>query len=102
MPVFMTVRRNGDESLYDGVFLRTEIPGMVVSNSYQIPRRALYKEKYVYMIKDGKLDYREVNVAREQEDTVILNGGIANGDTLVVDVLQGVASGMPAIAKGNQ
>ena len=102
LPVYMTVSRNGDENLYNGIFLRTEIPGTTIPNAYLVPHRALYSEKYVYMIKDGKLDYREVKVAREQEDTVILDGGIANGDTLVVDVMQGVAAGMTAIARNNQ
>lgn len=99
---FMTVDRNGDENLFIGIFLRAEIPGTVIPDAYLVPRRALYNEKYVYLIKDGKLYYREVKVAREQEDTVILNGGISNGDSLVVDVLQGVASGMPATARNTR
>jgi membrane fusion protein (multidrug efflux system) len=97
--VFMTVNRNGDEDLYNGIFLRTEIPGTIIPAAYRVPRRALYNEKYVYLMKEGKLDYREVKVAREQEDSIILNGGISTGDSLVVDVLQGVASGMPAKAR---
>lgn len=100
--VFMTVNRNGDKTLYNGIFLRAEIPGTVIAEAFLMPRRALYNEKYVYLIKDGKLDYRAVKVAREQEDTVILNGGITNGDSLVIDVLQGVASGMPAVARNAQ
>jgi multidrug efflux pump subunit AcrA (membrane-fusion protein) len=100
VPVFMTVSKNGTELLYNGIFLRAEIPGTIVESAFTIPRRALYNEKFVYLIKEGKLDYREVNIARIQTDTVILNGGIQEGDSLVTDVLQGVASGMPALARG--
>ena len=99
VPVFMTVSKNGSEHLYDGIFLRAEIPGTIIPESFMIPRRALYNEKFIYLIKEGKLDYREINIARMQTDAVIINGGIANGDTLVTDVLQGVASGMPALAR---
>jgi len=99
IPLFITVNRNGEETLYNGIFLRAEIPGKTIPDAYLIPHRALYNEKFVYLIKEGKLDFREVKVAREQEDTVILNGGIANGDSLVLDVLQGVAPGMPAQAR---
>jgi len=99
VPLFMAVNRNGEETLYNGVFLKAEIPGKTIPDAYLIPHRALYNEKYVYMIKKGKLDFREVKVARDQEDTVILKGGITNGDSLVLDVLQGVAPGMPAQAR---
>jgi len=98
VPVFMTLTKNGTELLYNGIFLRAEIPGTTVQSAFKIPRRALYNEKYVYLIKDGKLDFREINIARIQTDSAILNGGIQNGDSLVTDVLQGVASGMPAQA----
>jgi multidrug efflux pump subunit AcrA (membrane-fusion protein) len=97
--VFMTVDKNGEEYLYNGIFLRAEIPGKSIPAAFSVPRGALYNEKYVYLIKDGQLDYREIDVARRQTDTVILSGGVQNGDTLVVDVLQGVASGMPALVK---
>lgn len=97
--VFMTVDRNGEEYLYNGIFLRTELPGKSIPSAFSIPRSALYNESYVYLIKAGKLEYREVEVARRQTDTVILSGGVQTGDTLVVDVLQGVASGMTALAK---
>lgn len=96
LQVFMTVNKNGEEGLYNGVFLRAEIPGLVIPNSFVIPRKALYNEKYVYLIKQGRLDYREVEIARKEADSIILTGGIQNGDTLVTDVLQGVAPGMPA------
>jgi RND family efflux transporter MFP subunit len=99
VPVFMTVSKNGIKLLYNGIFLRAEIPGNTVRSAFMIPRRALYNEKYIYLIKDGKLEFREINIARIQTDTVILSGGIQNGDTLVTDVLQGVASGMPALAR---
>ncbi|MFN2128300.1 MAG: efflux RND transporter periplasmic adaptor subunit [Anaerolineales bacterium] len=96
LQVFMTVNKNGEEGLYNGVFLRAEIPGLVIPNSFVIPRKALYNEKYVYLIKLVRLDYREVEIARKEADSIILTGGIQNGDTLVTDVLQGVAPGMPA------
>ena len=96
LQVFMTVNKNGEEGLYNGVFLRAEIPGLVIPNSFVIPRKALYNEKYVYLIKQGRLDYREVEIARKEADSIILTGGIQNGDTLVTDVLQGVAPGMSA------
>jgi membrane fusion protein, multidrug efflux system len=97
--VYMTINKNGNKNLYNGVFLRAQIPGQKISKAFSIPRKALYNEKYVYLLKDGKLQYQEIAIARSENETVILNEGIATGDTMVVEVLQGVANGMPAKAK---
>ena len=53
----------------------------------------------MYVIKNGRLDYREVHVAFRETDHVFVDSGIANGDTLVVELLQGVAPGQFAEAK---
>jgi multidrug efflux pump subunit AcrA (membrane-fusion protein) len=97
--VFMTINKNGSKNLYNGVFLRAQIPGQKIENAFSLPRKALYSEKYVYLLKDGKLKYQEIGVARSETETVILNQGVATGDTIVVEVLQGVANGMPAMAR---
>jgi multidrug efflux pump subunit AcrA (membrane-fusion protein) len=96
VPVFTTVNKNGNDNLYNGVFLKAQIPGKIISHAFSIPRRAIYNDKFIYLIQNGKLDYREINIARKETETVILNQGIANGDTVVVELMQGVAPGMPA------
>ena len=97
--VFASVDRNGENGLYNGVFLKAQIPGTVIKNAISIPRKAIYENKFVYMIKDGKLDYREVDISFKEPESVIATGGLANGDMLVVEMLQGVAPGMLAKAR---
>ena len=87
------------EELYDGIFLKAVIPGRTVTSAVRFPRRALYREKFVYLIEDGVLAYRPVEVVRSETDYVIVAGGLADGDMLVTDVLQGVSPGMPASVK---
>ena len=53
------------------------------------------------IVKDGKLKYQQVEIARRQMDSVIVSSGLAAGDTIVTELLQGVASGMPAITRIN-
>lgn len=98
--VFIAVTESSDINLYDGVFMQAHIPGLIIKNAVAVPRKAIYADKFVYIIKDGKLDYREIKIARRETDTFIVNGGILNAEALVVDVMQGVAPGMPALAKG--
>ena len=97
--VFASVDKNAEQQLVNGVFLKATLPGKVISNALSIPSRAIYDENFVYLVKDGKLNYQKVNVARKETNSVIVDTGIQNGDTLVTEVLQGVASGMRAIVR---
>ena len=99
IPVFVRPDYSALRSIYEGIFIKVTIPGRAVSNAVKIPRKAMYHEEYVYCIKNGRLDYRPVHVARRETDAVIINNGLADGDTLVVEVMQGVAGGMRAVSK---
>ena len=97
--IYIAVDHSGDEHLYDGVFLKATIPGKRISYAYCVPRKALYEQEFVYIIEDGRFSYRQVQVVLKQPDYVIVNGGLKDGDLLVVEMLQGVAPGMLAQPK---
>ncbi len=99
VPAFISIDGPGRNRLFEGSFLRAEIPGEIIKNAIAIPRRAIYEEKFAYIIKNGKFDYREVDITFEDTESYVVNQGLANGDTLVVELMQGVAPGMPAQAK---
>jgi len=84
------------KGLFNGIFLKAEIPGKSLNNSFSIPRKSIYSDEYVYLIKNGKLDYRKVEIARKETERVIVSDGINSGDTLVTELMQGVSSGMLA------
>ncbi len=98
IPVFISLDISETGPLFQGAFLQAYIPGKEVPDAIAIPRQALYSDQYVYLIHSGTLEFREVSVIRKENEEVIVDGGIATGDTLVVEVLQGVAPGMPAQA----
>lgn len=97
IPVFIAVR-GGGEMLYEGMYLRAEIPGTPLPSAISVPRRALYEERYVYVIDGGTLQRRDVTIARRQPRSVLVSAGLQQGDTLVTELLQGVSDGMPAAA----
>ena len=97
--IYIEVDQSGDENLYDGVFLKAHIHGLNIPNAFVVPREALYEEQFVYLLEDEKLSYRSVQIARRQPDYVIVNGGLNDGDLLVVEMLQGVTSGVLAQPK---
>ena len=98
-PVTQVVEHAGDDSLYDGVFLKAVIPGRTIPHACMVPRKALYEQMYVYVVEDGRLVYRQVHIARREPEYVIVDEGLKNGDLLVVEMLQGVSPGMLASPK---
>jgi len=97
--VFVSVENKNRDYLINGVFLKASIPGNIIEKALSVPSRAIYNENYVYLVKNKKLEFRKVDVVRRQSENVIVTGNLQNGDTLVTDLLQGVASGMPATAR---
>lgn len=98
VPMFVQLVRDLPLVLPQGVFLEANVPGKVIKNAIEVPRRALYENRFVYVIREGRFEDRQVDVARSLRETVIINGGLQSGDTLVVEPLQGVAAGMAAQA----
>lgn len=99
VPLYVELTNRPGGQLPEGVFFEADVPGKVIDNAFEVPRRALYDEKYVYLVRDGRLEYQAIEIARLQKETAIVNGGLANGDTLVIEPLQGVAPGMLAEAR---
>ena len=88
-----------DEKLINGVFMKAEISGSIIKNAFTVPRKAIYEDEFVYVITKGAFDYRRVNIVRRELEYVIVTGGVKEGEMLVTEMLQGIASGMPARAK---
>lgn len=96
--VYIAVQER-DEKLINGVFMKAEMPGRIIENAVIVLRKAVYEDTYVYVIADGVFDYRRVDVARRELDYVIVKDGLKEGEMMVTEMLQGVASGMAAQVK---
>jgi RND family efflux transporter MFP subunit len=94
--VFVDVNNSKNSGLFNGVFLKAVIPGRKIEHAMTIPRKLIYNDQYVYLVNNGQLEYRKIDIARRELNSVIINGGLVINDTLVTEVLQGVAEGMPA------
>lgn len=94
--VFVDVNNSKNSGLFNGVFLKAVIPGRKIEHAMTIPRKLIYDDQYVYLVNNGQLEYRKIDIARRELNSVIINGGLVINDTLVTEVLLGVAGGMPA------
>ncbi|MCK5852584.1 efflux RND transporter periplasmic adaptor subunit [bacterium] len=97
--LYIAIKSTKTKKLYNGIFLNVQIPGEKIDNAETLPRKAIYDDRNIYLIKNGKLKYTAVNVVRKESHRVFINSGIQKGDTLVTEILQGVADGMPAAVR---
>lgn len=97
--VFVSIDNPRQLPIFEGIFFKVEISGFNIRNAVSIPRKALYNKEYVYLIKDGILVYRKVAIARKENGSVIVSDGLNDGDTLVIEAMQGVYDGMSAKPK---
>ena len=96
--VFISIGNSHKEELFDGIFLKAEIPGRVIKNAVSVPRNIIYGNEHIYIVDNGQLKKQKIDIIRTEMETAIITNGLQTGDTLVVDILQGVADGMLAKA----
>jgi membrane fusion protein, multidrug efflux system len=97
VPVFVSVPNAA--GLIEGMYVTARVPGRALANAVRVPRRAVYDNEYVYLVHNGALLRREVNIINSGAQTVIVSDGLSDGDTLVTELMQGVAAGMPVQAR---
>ena len=78
-----------------GLFVRLVIQGHRLDNAAVIPRSALRDKNVVWVVDaEGRLSFRQVEVARLFADKVILNAGVREGEMVVTSPLKAVTDGM--------
>ncbi|MFH1892228.1 MAG: HlyD family efflux transporter periplasmic adaptor subunit [Candidatus Zixiibacteriota bacterium] len=97
--VYISVHDGLEVALLNGVFLEAHITGKTIDSAFTLPPKAIYEDRFVYVIKDGKLATSEVSIVRKETSRFIVNGEIEVGDTVVIEAMQGVSPGMPASSR---
>jgi membrane fusion protein (multidrug efflux system) len=90
---------NRDGALLPGQFVRIVIKGVTLPNAVVIPRQALSQGPqgpFVYVVgPENKAQARPLQLGRELDDGWIVEAGLKDGDTLIVDGLLRVRPGGP-------
>lgn len=84
--VYVSVKPSAGNPLYQGQYLNASFQSEEIENSMVIPRNAIFNESYVWLVVDGKLTSKKVNVLMQSENTVII-AGLQEGDQIVVEPL---------------
>jgi RND family efflux transporter MFP subunit len=77
-----------------GTFVKATITGRTQDNVVTIARTALRGKNKVWVAKDGKLSFREVNVVYTDKNEAILSEGLQVGEQVITSLLGGVIDGM--------
>ncbi|MDE6160868.1 MAG: efflux RND transporter periplasmic adaptor subunit [Muribaculaceae bacterium] len=90
--------KNPGERLRPGMFARVEVDHGALSRVV-VPDRAVVKQtgsgnRYVYVLKDGKVSYNKVQLGRRLGDAYELLEGVEDGDTVVVSGQSRLADGV--------
>jgi RND family efflux transporter MFP subunit len=90
------LRRDAGErpQLAMGTFVQVVLQGAVLKDVAVIPAAALRDDARVWIMNDGHLKIRPVEVVRRARDEVVISGGLAPGEQVVLTNLAGVAEGM--------
>ena len=74
--------------LVQGMFCRVDIQGKALERVFLLPRSAVSFEQTVYVVQEGRLRTREVEVARVEGSTAFITKGLEEGDQVITTRLE--------------
>ena len=78
-----------------GAFVNAEIEGITLENAFQLPRSALRQDNQVLVVdEESRLRFREVSIARYEQDRILIQSGLNEGDIVNISPIQAVVDGM--------
>jgi len=90
--LFIQIPYNRNKPLLAGEYLHASFPVRSIEGVMEIPRNSVFNSNEVFIISNGRLAKREINVVKENERTLIFNG-LPAGDSVVVQQLINVSEG---------
>ena len=88
---FIEVKGN---NLKEGQYLKANLQAKEVENAFVVQRKLLIDNTKLYVVKDGVLDLKTVQVIFENNNTVVIKG-LKNGTTMLSKPVSGSYPGMP-------
>ena len=83
-----------------GQYVTAEITGNQVENALVIPSSAIYQASYVYIVENGLLMRKEIQLGWQNGTESMIKKGLSAGDELVLTALGQVNSGTPVAITG--
>lgn len=84
----------GRPPLLSGVFAEVLIEGNILKNAIAVPRDAIRQGNRVWVVNEGRLHIRTLEIARADKDFAYITSGLDDGAEIVVSSLDAVVDGM--------
>ncbi len=83
------------QALTVGQFVEATIAGAAIDPAVRIPRTALHDSAYVFLVEEGRLIRRPVELLRRERDSAIVGQGLTGGEQVLLSRLDLMVEGMP-------
>lgn len=88
------------QPIRSGAFVSVAIPDRIYTDVIHLPPTALHGGDTVYVIEDGRLAARKVEVVAAKTDAVFIKSGLTPGDTVVTTRFQEIGPGLKVTVRG--
>ena len=78
-----------------GEYVTAQISGKLLPDALVIPSETIYQNSYVYIVENGELQRRDLEIAWQNGVETLLSAGLDAGDALVTTPLGQISSGTP-------
>jgi RND family efflux transporter MFP subunit len=85
-----------------GQYVTARLEGKTISDALVIPNSTIYQGTYVYVVEDGILRRRDIDIDWQNDDEALISSGLMPGDELVTTALGQVTSGVRVSIIGEQ
>lgn len=92
----------GKTPLLAGQYMAAKIFARQLNDAIVIPNKSLYQGHYVYIVRAGLLEKREVKLLWQNDNDTIIAQGLSEGDELIITPLGQVSSGTRVKVNGVQ
>jgi len=87
--------QGGDDVLPMGTFVSARINGVSLENVFRVPRVVLKgADELLFVDDDEKIRIRKVNVIRSDSQSAYIQGGVRDGDRVIVTAIESPVNGM--------
>ncbi|WP_099867237.1 efflux RND transporter periplasmic adaptor subunit [Pararhizobium haloflavum] len=100
--IFASLQPGADAvALRPGAFLGISLPDRLYTDTLRLPESALYDGDHVFVIVDGALSRREVEVKAHDGDQVLVAGAVEDGEQVLTTRLTEADDGLPVRIAGD-
>ena len=90
----------GQTPLKIGQYVTAKLEGKTVPGALVVPNNSIYQGTYVYVVEDGILSRRDIDILWQNDEEAVVSSGLAAGDQLVTTALGQVTSGVRVTVSG--